>query len=242
MQLTARYIYLLLFAVGATRCAAPPNAAPDAADSATMPSEDAAIDAVSERPPEACMGVPVGFECDENRLRLCDLGEPWRIDCDNPPQGGGAGRCALVSAEHGHACVVPVGAGCRMNVAHGAHSHVFWSHCEGARSGCVVTERGAGFEGACAAEVGTCALDDVDTCRGSRLITRCVRGQPVAYDCAALGGTCSPGACVQLPAGAVCGVGLECRDGLECARANRNALYRCRAPASDAGVDAGSDG
>lgn len=201
-------------------CAAPASALDGDAER-----DASALDAPSERV-EACMGVPVGYECVGDRLRLCDLGEPWQIDCAMPPGAGSPGRCARVGEEH--ACVVAAGGGCRLDVAHGAHAHVFWAHCEGERAGCVVRERGAGFTGTCVEDLGPCTVEDIHTCRGSQLVTRCVRGQPVTMDCAALGGSCAPNQCTGLPEGAPCGFNLACAAGLACTRASRSELFRCR--------------
>jgi hypothetical protein len=234
-----------LCACGSTGGAAPDTSLRDAAidsaiDGSMDAGEDAALDEDSASEDEACSGVPRGFACDGTTWRLCDLGEPWSIDCAAPPRGGSSGRCAQISLEHGYACVVPTGGGCRMEVAHGTHAHVFIASCEGSEGGCLVRERGAGFEGVCVDDLGSCSIEDVDRCRGQRLVTRCVRGQAVAMDCAELGGRCAPGSCEALPIGAPCGSALRCREGLRCARASRRELFRC-APSGeeDAGLDGG---
>lgn len=220
-------------------CGDASNAARDGAlvvDSAAV-LDASALDASDERADELCPGVRAGFACEGDTWALCDLGEAWRVDCRMPPRGASPGRCAQVSPEDGYACVVPIGGGCRMEIAHGTHSHVFITACEGRDSGCLVSERGAGFEGTCAGDLGACSVDDVGVCRGQRLVTRCLRAQPVAMDCAALGGRCGPGECFALPEGAPCGTTLRCRDGLRCRRASRRELFRC---AADEGEDGGS--
>jgi len=239
---STRGVALLAALIGAG-CAAmdrPPDGAIDSAvsdvDSAGALSDGARVEDSVDGRAEACPGVPSGFACEGDTWALCDLGEAWRVDCRMPYRGASPGRCRLVSSEHGYACVVPTGGGCRMEVPHGTHSHVFITACEGPNSGCLISERGSGFEGTCVADLGACSVEDVDVCRGQRLVTRCLRGQPVATDCAALGGRCSPGSCVELPAGAPCGSSLRCRDGLRCARASRRELFRCVAE-GDAGAD-----
>jgi hypothetical protein len=231
---------LALALVAVSACSAVEGEARDASAEARLDgaSEGGALgprDASADGGDEACDGVPRGFACEGDTWALCDLGEPWRVDCRMPPRGASPGRCSLISPEHGHACVVAAGGGCRMEVAHGTHAHVFITACEGTNGGCLITERGSGFEGTCVADLGACTVDDVDVCRGQRLITRCLRGQPVATDCAALGGRCGPGLCVDLPVGAPCGSTLRCRDGLGCVRPSRRELYRC-AVEGDAGV------
>jgi len=195
---------------------------PDLGADASVPPSD-----VDERP-VGCDDVPTGFACEGSMLRHCEDGAPSLLRC--AAYTADAGTCALVSPRHGSYCVVPDGAPCRMAVPHGSHDHVYFASCAVARSGCVMRATpGLEYESACQPEVGTCDASLVGRCLGARLVTRCERGMPVAYDCASFGGRCDSrlGVCVGVAEGARCGASFVCADGLVCAQVRRG-VSACR--------------
>ena len=121
---------------------------------------------------------------------------------------------------------------CRLEVPHGGHDHVYYAHCEGDRAGCVVrTTADHEFESACVEGVGGCDPRVPSRCDGTRLVTRCERGQPVAFDCASYGGRCDPATltCVGVAEGRRCGANFVCAAGLACAEVpGRRGVRACR--------------
>lgn len=106
-----------------------------------------------------------------------------------------------------------------MAVPHGSHDHIHYAHCEGAGAGCLLrVTGGVTLEGECASGFGECDASAPSRCEGTRLVVRCERGQPVAYDCASYGGRCDATllACVGVSQGNRCGTSFLCAPGLTC--------------------------
>lgn len=185
----------------------------DAAVGVDLPSVSADVD---ERPP-GCGAVPRGYACEGTQLRYCEDNVASTLDCAR--HTGDAGACREVSPRHGSFCVAPEGAPCRMAVAHGSHDHIHYAHCEGDGLGCLIRVNGRHeLDGVCAPGFGACDPAAPSRCEGHRLVVRCEREKPVAYDCASYGGTCDPAllTCVGVAESTRCGANFHCREGLTC--------------------------
>jgi MYXO-CTERM domain-containing protein len=137
-------------------------------------------------------------------------------DCATVFPAGTTGECALVSQSYGYDCVAPAAGRC--NFVDQAQQQVY-ALCSGNAPGCVLNE--AANTSVCTNGVGPCQAaaagqSFAPTCVGDVLVFSCQEGQPTGTSCAALGGTCSQGACVNLPAGRDCGPTRSCAQGLTC--------------------------
>jgi hypothetical protein len=167
-----------------------------------------------------CGVVTYQGSCTGTVLRYCqDRGTPAEflqvVDCATVFPDV-TGQCAEVDPVYGRDCVVPLGESCFYY--DGGGNPVF-SLCAGATSGCVLDDTTGqatcqDLGQSCAAPVGA---SFAPVCAGDLVVVECNARQPVAYDCAALGGTCFEAVCVALPPGAPCdATTLQCDPGLVC--------------------------
>lgn len=167
--------------------------------------------------PSGCGDVPAGYVCEGSRWRYCEHELASSLDCARYTEG--RGTCGATLPGYGFACTAPVGAPCRMAVPHGGHDDIHFVHCGGAAAGCVLrVTADHELTSACTEGFAPCAADTTGACQGDRLVTRCERGQPVAYDCTSYGGRCDPAipACVGVVEGRRCGGSFQCAPGLRC--------------------------
>lgn len=164
-----------------------------------------------------CGTVSVEGQCAGSVLDYCDPGTHTLVveDCSQVvPDGGEVYACQLINPAFGYDCAAPLGQSCLRFASQ--TQQVPW-FCQGVGAGCVYGASGA----TCELNFQPCVGYDVDggfgfqgapanaaACSGSRLQIACTEDQPVAQDCAALGGACGEPdggpACIGLAAGQPC--------------------------------------
>ncbi|MCC7384814.1 MAG: SBBP repeat-containing protein [Deltaproteobacteria bacterium] len=197
----------------------------------TNPLNDASSAAVQVTPRTSpCGSITFAGECNGTVLRYCEgAGSPQEelvtIDCNAAafPTGTG-GVCMRIDATYGSDCAVVTGGDCAYTDAAG---NLLFTFCQGPNGGCVVN--GQVGAASCTADLGTCtppAVGAVFTpvCIGDVLALDCQINQPTGYDCAAVGGACRAGQCVDLPAGATCDATFRCASNLVCDDATQTCI------------------
>jgi hypothetical protein len=184
----------------------------------------------------ACGSVTLTGACSGSVLEFCDptTHELAQEDCSQlVPDGGEVYACQLIDATYGYDCAAPTGKSCLQADSAG---DTFPGFCQGSGPGCVFGTSDA----TCEVNLPPCAGYDADggfvfansppnafACSGNLLQFYCIENQPVAQDCAAIGGTCGQfdagGACIGLPSGDSCD----------------NAQYFCAPPLSCTDPDGG---
>ncbi len=165
-----------------------------------------------------CGEITFAGECEGDTLRYCDTQNDTLIesDCSQVTVGDPAvaATCGFVEEEYGFDCVFPVGAPCLTGTGEDLQILL----CAGTEPGCVLGATAA----TCTENLGTCTPpgegeEFAASCNGDLLNVSCQINQPVAYDCAALSGSCSEGTCVGIPEGGTCdGELILCAEGFAC--------------------------
>jgi hypothetical protein len=216
--------WLCAITLSLAACGDASTGASDAAVDRAAPAAD-----VDERPP-GCGEVPRGYACAGTQLRFCEDGTASTLEC--PRYTDDAGVCRELSPRYGSYCEVPVASPCRMAVPHGSHDHVYYAHCDAPGAGCVIRVTGGfTFASACTAGLGACDPASPGRCEGDRLVVRCERGQPVAYDCTSFGARCdaTQQTCAGVTEGNRCGATFTCAPGLTCrAHATERGVRTCQ--------------
>jgi WD40 repeat protein len=160
---------------------------------------------------DTCANVPAAGRCDADVFETCQNGTIVRVDChlyDRYATNLEPFAAAACRANRGAPrCHVPLGSVCLAQVGSSGQ----WSTCD--EGGACV------FDGnvTCKPNLPTCTTGEPTRCLGTdKLQLACVVGQPIMYDCFALGGTCASAQCQGLPQGRSCGSGLTCATGLNC--------------------------
>jgi hypothetical protein len=151
---------------------------------------------------DACTNLGPAGRCDGERLQVCDATGMHSLYCSSY-----SGSCKPRLGDP--TCVVPKDQPCV--VANGSHTTFF--SCEGSGMACVYDATPGGL---CRPGYDACSVDSAVCLGPDRLRARCVAGQPLVYDCWAMGGSCSSGQCIDLPRGATCDAVAVCADGLVC--------------------------
>lgn len=169
-----------------------------------------------------CGNVTLAGSCAGNVLTYCDPAEGLvrTVDCATTNQ-----LCDEINASYGFDCAQPVGAECL------GRDGVFL--CAGTNPACLIAPNAtSGQVTLCRDNVGTCtpSADFVPVClNATTLAADCTQGQPLGYDCVAVGGTgCTAGACVGITAGNLCSDLTRCAAGLTC-QPDAQGASRCTA-------------
>lgn len=149
--------------------------------------------------------------------------------CDEPNAGGDAPDAGVTSVDCaaltlddeaiGGRCVEPAGSGATCGVGEAAPCALPGE--DGVVQLACLAGGALDPSAACDLDVGctsgsACAATS-PSCDGDRLQLACAPfGQALVVDCAALGGRCEAGACVDVAEGGRCGASLTCLDGLSC--------------------------
>ena len=149
-----------------------------------------------------CGAVTFDGECsDATTLLFCDdeFGL-LEIPCDDPDNLGASATC-LDIPDYGADCALPAGGSCELYDEEA--DELFYIFCDGTDPGCVWN---ADEDVVCVDNFGTCDEDTfAESCDGDTYHWGCNVTQPLAIDCAALGGTCDAAmGCIGIMAGGVC--------------------------------------
>lgn len=170
-------------------------------------------------PTNPCGFVTLFGSCTGDTLSFCeDRGRPaerlTQVNCRTEAFPAGVpGECTLVNPTYGHDCAVSPGGDCAFV---DDQDRPIFALCAGDRAGCRI-DPSAGTA-TCQTDLPSCASSGFDAqCAEDLLFVECQVDQPVALDCAAVGGECRNARCVGLPLGAPCEEDrLECAPGLVC--------------------------
>ncbi len=165
-------------------------------------------------PVEDCGDVTFQGECDGSLVRWCQDGALEEIDCAGFFEGA-EGTCEFFTEDFGYFCAAPEGFVC-----FGQQTALCGGEGE---SGCLVSDVASETGSACTGFEAACTTPEDPNaefpayCEGDIAVFSCNVNQPTGLDCAAMGGSCDAGGCVNLQPGAGCVDGLlECANGLEC--------------------------
>jgi hypothetical protein len=185
----------------------------------TTPScvEGCCVEGTPVDPPDPvaeCGEVTFQGECEGAVVRWCQDGALQEIDCAGFYEGT-VGTCEFFTEEFGYYCAAPEGFAC---FGEGT------AFCGGeGDSGCLVSDLTVATGSACSGFESDCAPpEDAEAefagyCEGDIAVWSCNVNQPTGFDCAAMGGACDAGTCVNLQPEATCFDGLlECAPGLDC--------------------------
>ncbi|MCA2977969.1 MAG: hypothetical protein INH37_06770 [Myxococcaceae bacterium] len=147
---------------------------------------------------DTCANMPAEGRCAQNSYERCDsAGMKHAVSCTCVARRG-APTCQVATMQN---CLVNVG-----------NSTVYYT-CTGQGAACLYSGQPGG---ACVQNYAGCN-SSAPACLGSdKLRFTCNGGQPVVYDCFALGGACQTNRCTGLQRNASCGPNFECAVGLSC--------------------------
>lgn len=159
-----------------------------------------------------------GGECADNTLMYCSNGKERIIECDEAFEDGICRRTGATAW-----CHVPLNHECVTNSdPDNEEARARYVRCNAPDGACVMN--GYGEPAICRPNVDSCTASQVGQCIQHRYyVEGCLGGQPRAYDCEALGGTCAGSACRGMEEGTACQVKgfhsrrfMLCGDGLTC--------------------------
>mgnify|MGYP001451353986 CR=1 FL=1 len=157
---------------------------------------------------DSCANIGAEGRCANGVLEACDSASTiQRISCSSYASTTGQAQC--VSRLGAPTCSVPDDQPCIV----GTGTFTSYFACAGATSACVF---GGTAGGKCQSGFARCGATTPICLGPDKLQAACNGGTPVVWDCFAMGGTCSNGACVDLYRGAPCGQSAQCRAGLSC--------------------------